>query len=414
MVLVDDIVLARDYVAGTGNHKWNKPELQAAAAAMAWIIRELPGSPLLFRAVVDMVGSDPTKGLDKATALLRAQRGLHGGDLDGTPDGGPLSSTQKQDGTGLSWADISASQIPSAQGDGDSIVSKNSSNSSNNGGIGSASPNGKVSDRNSSSALSLAASVQLLHGPHTGAGVVGDGDEVVDVGANGSGVARVTGVGRVGDASKNDAASGGNTSSWRPRVCNQVWKGRTCKNRTNGCKYAHPTPCANDRCITSPSAGCRAFHPPHKGKGNGRGSVRKGGDAPKGKGSNPNRPNARRNGGSSSGSNNSGGNDSSSGNARSNNNASRSRSNGGLQLKERLDMMERRLGLQDMERRNNREKVPSYRDVTARGLCSGVGPVPSNGGAMKGDFGHARPDPAMLSTVVAAVLAVLAGGKQHF
>lgn len=37
MVLADDIFIANNYVAGL-NHKWSKPELQAAAAAMVWIM----------------------------------------------------------------------------------------------------------------------------------------------------------------------------------------------------------------------------------------------------------------------------------------------------------------------------------------------------------------------------------------
>ncbi len=63
--------------------------------------------------------------------------------------------------------------------------------------------------------------------------------------------------------------------------------------------------------------------------------------------------------------------------------------------------------------------TPSYRDVTVRGLCVPPTIGGSNGGssgslANKGGFGLAQPDPGMLSTVVAAVMAVLSGRGQQF
>ncbi len=199
---------------------------------------------------------------------------------------------------------------------------------------------------------------------------------------------------------------------WRPRVCNQVWKGKRCPNRNNGCRFAHPTPCSNDHCRSGPSQGCKAFHPPTSGKGNGKGSVRRGGAAPKKKnngknGSNKSRkPNAKRSAPSNGRAGGSAGN--------SGNGSSKSIAH---QLGERVEMMERQLGL-------GRERL-SYRDVAARGLNArddGGSPdantnIPSIGsrpiGRRPPGFGHVQPDPAMLSTVVAAVMAVLAGGHQH-
>ncbi len=415
MVLADDIVLARDYVAGVGNHKWNKPELQAAAAAMAWIIREIPGSPVMIRAMVDMLGKDPTNGLNKATALLRAQQGLHG-DLGAVLDeaGEPISSTQRPGGAGLalSWADVSASQIPSAQGDDTGTSTKGDGD----GGGTNTNSVGKVSDRSSFSDHSLATPVQFPNGPHTGAAVGGRG-EVVDAVANGSSVTGVGGVGgvvaagdvgtnrRVGEAPLNGAPAPVRTP-WRPRVCNRVWKGKICK--SNGCRFAHPNPCDSSRCSGGPTAGCKAFHPRVGGVetsvvlGNGKGSARRGGTAPNR--NRKGRPDSNSGRSSSSYSNNN--RRTPAGNRGSGNGSSGSRSGSSSST----------------SNSNFRHPQVSYRDVAARAVPSVADSASgSNGGSNnsifpfqgRGGFAHVQPDPAVLSTVVAAVMAVLSGRGQH-
>ncbi len=79
--------------------------------------------------------------------------------------------------------------------------------------------------------------------------------------------------------------------------------------------------------------------------------------------------------------------------------------------------MERQLGLR--EERDMGRKL-SYRNVAARGLpasrgaSSGGNTNPQGSGPDRmgpGGFGLAQPDPTTLSTVVAAVMAVLAGGN---
>ncbi len=184
-----------------------------------------------------------------------------------------------------------------------------------------------------------------------------------------------------------------------------MWRGGTCNNRTNGCKYAHPTPCSNSSCASGPTSGCRAFHPRGRGKekGNGKGGVRKGNAVPN---QSRRRPNATKIPRGSSGSSSSG----SSGSATSSSNAH-------SRLRDRVEIMERQLGLQ-VGAKDKEEKL-SYRDVVARGRMAtgGYGSTignPPGLRANKGGFGHVQPDPAMLSTVVAAVMAVLAGGNQRF
>ncbi len=98
-VTFDDLALAREFIfksTNTGN--WNKPHWQAAAFAMAWFIRELPGSPLLMNRVLKLMESHPdaTIAMSEATSLIRAQS------LDASilPNTGPPTSTQAPLGAG--------------------------------------------------------------------------------------------------------------------------------------------------------------------------------------------------------------------------------------------------------------------------------------------------------------------------
>ena len=431
-----EITLARDYIRGAGS-KWTKPQIVSAADGMAWLIRELPGSASLLSKMLHLMEGhpDPVIAMGDVANLVRAQA-LDANILE-AEDVPPLFDAANRDAA----AAAAAAASTQAGGDAEDLLSTNwdvlaqsnsgsnsGSNSSSNGGSSSGSssvgPNGKVSDNSSSSAPSLAAPVQFPHNPHTGSSVDGDGGEVVDVGANGSGVARGDDVGD-GDANVRnrdaDRSSGckSTSSQWRPRVCNRVWKGKTCNNRTNGCRFAHPTPCSRGGCVPTPNTGCRAFHPRvARVEGNGKGDVRKGGAVPKGKkkkdnrSSRPNHKNAsngrgraRRGGGGGSSNGSSSNND--------HNGSSSNSSNSQSSLQRRVSAMEARLS-------GMREKRPSYRDVAAGSL--GVHPVlnssngsSSNGGGglSGGDYALARPDPATLSAVVSAVMAVLSGG-QHF
>ncbi len=157
-----------------------------------------------------------------------------------------------------------------------------------------------------------------------------------------------------------------------------------------------------------PCSGLQGLSPAHEQeeegppkRGNDKGSVRKGGAAPKANGGNGTRkPNNKGRGPTSGGGSNSGS----------------SNSHPDLQLRKRIEAMERKLELQS-------GKTPSYRDVAARGLLAhsngsgGNSSNPTHGfGANQvgpGSFDRGRPDPTMLSTVVAAVMAVLSGGDQH-
>ncbi len=369
----------------------------------------------------------PIKGKDAAysapnLSVINAPSGSMDGDAaPGTRRHGSnwAQETESSSDTGMAPP---GGHIPSAQGsstgvdiDASSVVGRCNSSSSDINNI----PDGKVSAHSSNSVTSLAAPTPT--GQLAKAGVVGEGG-LVDDGMNGSGVTREGGVGdgsavgrgRGGEATSK--ASGNSTSvsttDWRPRVCNQVWRGRQwqCPNRSNGCRFAHPTPCNNGRCRSGPAPGCRAFHPRvskenlSRRQGNSKGGARKGSDAPKHRGKGPHRPNN---------SSNNGGNRRSSPSSNGGNGGNRP--SGGLHLEERMEIMEKKLQLQE------KEKL-SYRDVAARGLNATGSSSNTNGNILDGGrpigggtsgFGRARPDPAVLSTVVAAVMAVLAGG-QHF
>ena len=448
-------------------NKLRKPELVRALSALAWYARTIPNAPELLLEVRALAGRI-TDGLDKPGTddyvdhpwrALMGQKGLtpfsyttslkqagipqappplpgHAPAYSYVPDPDPgAGAGTVAAGTGQlaapEEAEDPATQTVAKQGEEEEDIFSNLGTLTIPAGVGGDSGvgdsggsnpngNGKVSDHSSCSITSLAAPPRQL----AKAGVVGD-DGLVDEGTN---VAGVAGVDRDGGTS----AGGGNVTSqkapkatstmvWRPRVCNRVWKGKQCPNRSNGCRFAHPTPCNNDRCKPGPAPGCRAFHPavskkgppvskgdPGK-KGNAKGSVRKGGGAPKGKG-----PNAGRIGGTSGGGRgSSGSNGHSSSNHHSNNN-SRPRPNG-LQLRERLEMMERRLGLQG----DDGGRMPSYRDVAASSLNdnSSAWWVRAAGNPERRDEGcaHARAQlpPGLMDAVMAAVMAVVADGGQR-
>ena len=76
--------------------------------------------------------------------------------------------------------------------------------------------------------------------------------------------------------------------------------------------------------------------------------------------------------------------------------------------------MEKRIGLQEKGRGDDMGKKLSYRDVAARGISSSASNPSLMPGPTKEGFGHVQPDPAVVSTVVAAVMAALAGGNHRF
>ena len=442
-VTPEDLAAASELLAtgtaGLCKKEWTKPRLLSAAVALRWFIRELPGGPKLLHRAADLAKSghggenlrmiraakavavqdgvdaslyQPTQAAeDPAATSTQTPMGLSGSGM-----GLNVSVINCDRGgsgtTGSSWAtDISVSQIPPGQGaatggDGSKEDEAHNCSSSN---------SDKVSDHSSRSDSRLSCSAPLTL-PTDGKGVEGGGN----IGA----VAKCSGVAQGLDVEDQGTNMKGkqkvprsmhkilnSTSVWRPRVCNKVWKGGDCPNRNNGCRFTHPTPCSNKRCASRPSNGCRAFHPRlDEGKGNARGDARKGSGVPRrNKSIKPNRPNGYK------------GNDKPKGNFVYSSNSNSSPVDLQLQLQDRVATVERRL----MGLGEKRQGKPSYRDVAARSvfppsmISSYSGSSSSNNlnhvQNAGGDCALGQPDQAMLSTVVAAVLAVLAGrGQQHF
>ncbi len=408
--------------------KWTKSELVSAALALRLFIRELPGGPKLLYRAADLAKSsngEENERMARAVKAISQQDGVDASLVRPTQPGGSAAlasaATSTQSPGEISapnWEDLS--QIPSNQGPGAGAGAgkggddDDSERDASGGGVDDGDDEEeKVSDHSSANVRSLAAPVQLPNGPHTEAGM----GRVVDGDMNGTGVARVGGG---GDEGANRRAKGAllrkttslDGTSWRPRVCNRVWKGKICNNRSSGCRFAHPEPCRSSKCASGPMPGCKAFHPRVGGvetsvaMGNGKGSARKGGAAPKRskRDDKAPRPSSSNSGGNNGRKRTADGNGRSSGTA--------SRNTGGTSSNPRLPQV-------------------SYRDVAARALTGASGSANTGNGlsssgnnsnipyfqalpARGGEFAHAQPDPAVLSTVVAAVMAVLSGGRQLF
>ncbi len=108
MISANDLNLAREFIfRSTNTGKWNRLHWQAAAAAMAWFIRELPGSPLLMnRALKLMTGhSDAAIAMSEATNLIRAQS-LDASILNTNTNASPLTPTQAPPLSGRSLEEV--------------------------------------------------------------------------------------------------------------------------------------------------------------------------------------------------------------------------------------------------------------------------------------------------------------------
>ncbi len=396
MVTPEDMMMASKLVTVSPGYlsKWTKAELTSAALALKLFVHELPGGPKLLHRAAELASSSSSSssstsgndGMLRAVEAIRCQEGVDASLYRRSEGDAAATSTQRPDGMGVSWADITASQIPSAQGDGSSISSEsNGGNGSSGNGSAGGVPGGEVSDHSSYSVRSLAAPTprQLAK-----AGVVGD-DGVVDEDANGTGVARAGGVGDEsvgGDQDRNKQPPAvGPRSSLRTttRVCNRVWKGKKCNREHKGCGFPHPTICRDDRCVAEIRRGCTDFHPPNRAKpsqvGNGSGGARQGNGA-----SGRAKP-ARRNNGNNS----------------TRHNSSSSNRPTYSQLRERLAAMK----LQRSKEKGIRKELRKLRELTHT-----QGSPATNMSGTGGDEGCAlapQLHPEVLGAVVSAVMAVL-------
>ncbi len=251
-ISIDDLALAHEFIyKSTNTGKWNKPHWQAAASAMAWFIRELPGSPVLMNRVLKLMRNHPdaTLAMSEATNLIRAQS-LDASILNvDTGVGRSLEEVLEED-----LEDLEASPITSGQPDAtaghlagadDDVFKDCDDGGADDAGILRAP--GRTSPPTTTPAPAAATAV----------------------------AARRAVVGAVGAAA---AAAGGATNKYTAAnpahvhktipdvhktaqkipVCKYLWRRMLC--RKPGCAFRHPDLCANPTCIPTRTPGCARFH----------------------------------------------------------------------------------------------------------------------------------------------------------
>ena len=262
MIPLEDFALARDFIfRSTNTGKWNKPHWQAAAVAMAWFIRELPGSPMLMNRVLKIMTDHPDRILaqEKAANLIRAQYGL---------DASLLTSTQAptagQPGTELGTA-LDVSQIPSAQ-DMDGAGASGGSRrvlASTGFANGDANETGRTAHPPAPTPTPAAAPAPAA---------VGDGEAGDARGGDCAAAARSAAPAAAAAAVAAAAAGPPRSQNVNPRrsqngikktgVCSYLWKRMLCR-RAN-CKSSHPDLCASAECVPKRRPDCPKFHGTYK------------------------------------------------------------------------------------------------------------------------------------------------------
>ncbi len=249
----EDLNLAREFIFKSTNiGKWNKPHLQAAASAMAWFIRELPGSPLLMNRLLRILGnhSDAAAAMSEATNLIRAQS------LDASilnADVYPPTSTQAPRGAGRSLEevleedlDLDASPIPPGQPaaavndrDGSKVVTN---------GVATAAVDGNRTEQGRTASTTFTPAPAAVAAAGTGVAAAG-----VAAAAAGDPPAK-----RVLDPRVHKTIPDVHKTEKKTPVCSYLWRRMLC--RRSDCKSRHPELCANRTCLPVRSPDCNKFH----------------------------------------------------------------------------------------------------------------------------------------------------------
>ncbi len=262
MAFADDFRLAHEYIyMSPSTAKWNKPHYQAAAAAMAWLLRELPGTPLLMRKVLSILQSDgdPVIAREEATNLIRAQHGLSASLLD--PRGPPHTSTQNPRGQGVEdeldeLDELDESHIVDGMGTNGVMLATT--------GTGTAAGRTLHAVSARATAAAPAPAAAAAGGDDRGAADEEDGDCVAAaaaVGAAGPAAARAAATAiknpprsQIGNPRRSQNEKKKSSAS----VCSYLWKRMLCR-RAN-CESSHPDLCANDDCRPKRRPDCPKFH----------------------------------------------------------------------------------------------------------------------------------------------------------
>ncbi len=208
----------------------------------------------------------------------------------------------------------------------------------------------------------------------------------------------------------------------KKKLCKSVWRDHVCRDKD--CDRAHPPRCGDPRCFPWRRRSCQYWHRVADSKEQGNCSSADPGRAERGQvqGSQQQRQQSlqRRRGRPQ------GASDQRQQQQRRQLRQHQPHMGGGRQQQQRQPARhwQQRLPQHRQQQQQQQQERPSYRDIALRGLPSlssssnfnnggnfvgGVARGPTSGG-----FGLGQPDPATLSTVVAAVMAVLAGGTQPF
>ncbi len=260
-ISANDLTLACEFIfKSTSVGKWNKPHWQAAAMAMAWFIRELPGSPVLLNRVLRLMEShtDAAVAMSEATNLIRAQS-LDASILSAVPPV-PSTSTQAHPGTGRSLEEVleedledlglDASPIPSGQ---PAATASSLEGNDDDGAADTAKP-GRTIPVALAAAPAATTSVRVPPAPA----------------AIGGGVAAACGV---AVANKRKVAPVHKTPPdvHKTPVCPYLWKRMLC--RRPNCQFRHPDLCAASSCVPSRAPDCNRFHGRYKEERDGNQTI---------------------------------------------------------------------------------------------------------------------------------------------
>ncbi len=445
-------------------NKLRKPEAVRALTAMAWFVRSIPGAPELLQEVRALAGR-VTDGLDKpGTAdyvdhpwrALMAQKGLtpysytthlkqagipqappplpgHAPAWSYVPDAGLVAGP----GAGPGVIQAAAGTLGEQVGD-DSIFSglgtltaiggegKGAGGEEEEDDVG----GGDDDDDDSEGKVTT----PLLNDDHERVGVVDDSARTGNVRppaetdplvADGSTVGRK-------DAGQSQVQAGAQVQdpagSIKRKLCKSVWRDDVCRDRD--CSRAHPPRCGDPRCFPIRRTGCQHWHRiggdqrqqrqrqqqqqqqhhrpqqqrqlPQKPQGNGSSAGPGRAGRRQGQGGQPAvqhqrgpRPHQGR---------------------QQQQQHPRQVQQGGQrqgQLQQRQGQRQQRQH-QSQSGQHQHQHQPSYRDVAASGTSLSLSPINGSFGNANVGFAPVQHDQAMLNTVVATVMAVLAGRNHHF
>ncbi len=239
MVLIEDFALAQEFIfRSPSTGKWNKPHWQAVAAAMAWFIRELPGSPVLMNRMYKIMTShpDPTTAKAEAANLIRAQHGLNASILNpSTSTQVPLAAQQRLEEEDDD-SELDVSQITPGQ------MVRDADGMDASGGMCADDAGDSADGADTSSAAGRTAPPTITPAP--AAVVVVAAAAAVDAAAASAGAA----------AARNPPRS----QNGKKPVCKYLWKRMLC--RRADCEYSHPVLCAASACIPARAPNCTKFH----------------------------------------------------------------------------------------------------------------------------------------------------------